>query len=324
METQAIVMEGAVNRVRTSARTLDITVLLGGPSSERDVSLVSGSAVADGLERAGHRVTRADISPSDTRALDREGIDLVFPVLHGPFGESGEVQELCERRGLRYVGSGPRASRLGMDKVAAKVLFRQAGLATPDWVVVQEADSTGGGPADLAGIGLPCVLKPVDGGSSVDVTIARNVAARNQALDALLDRYCRALVEAFIAGREFTVGILGEQALPVLEIIPAREFYDKIAKYQDGAGTRYVFDHGLSPQAARAMQEAALTAHRSLDCRDMSRVDFILDERGVPYVLELNTIPGFTSHSLLPMAAKQAGIGFDQLVDRLVTMAMER
>jgi D-alanine-D-alanine ligase len=319
METQAIAMEGAVNRVRTSARTLDVTVLLGGPSSERDVSLVSGSAVADGLERAGHCVRRADISPSDTRALD-----VVFPVLHGPFGESGEVQELCERRGLRYVGSGPRASWLGMDKVTAKEIFRQAGLATPDWVVVQEADSTVGGPADLAGIGLPCVLKPVDGGSSVDVTIARNVAARNEALDDLLGRYSRALVEAFIAGREFTVGILGEQALPVLEIIPAREFYDKIAKYQDGAGTRYVFDHGLAPQAARAMQEAALTAHRSLGCRDMSRVDFILDDQGVPYVLELNTIPGFTSHSLLPMAAKQAGIGFDQLVDRLVTMAMER
>jgi len=330
METGALAREG---KKRLSPRSgagrsarcaLDITVLMGGPSSERDISLVSGKAVADALERRGHRVTRADISPRDAGALDRKGIDLVFPVLHGWFGEDGQVQALCESRGLTYVGSGPEASRLGMNKDAAKIVFRQAGLCTPDWIVVERADAAGRGGRGPACLGLPVVLKPVDGGSSVDVTIARDEAGRDAALEALLAAHGRALVERFVKGRELTVGILGEQALPVIQIVPAREFYDKVAKYADGAGTQYVFDHGLSDDLVRWLQRCAVEAHAALGCRDMSRVDFILDDAGSPCVLEVNTIPGFTSHSLLPMAAARVGIGFDELVDRLAAMAMRR
>jgi D-alanine-D-alanine ligase len=306
----------------TAKTVLDITVLMGGPSSEREVSLVSGAAIAVGLESRGHRVTRADISPSDASSLDRPGIDVVFIALHGEFGESGGVQELCEARGLRYTGSPPDASALAMDKDASKRTFRAAGVATPDWVVVETF--AGGSQARMEALGLPVVVKPIDGGSSVDVTIAKDAAARDAAIGRLLDKYGRAMVERFVRGREFTVGVLGERTLPVLEIIPSREFYDYTAKYAADSGTRYVFDHGLGEEVVAAMETAALAAHRALGCRDMSRVDFIVPPNGRPEALEVNTIPGFTGHSLLPMAAAKSGIGFAELVSQIVNMAMRR
>jgi len=298
-------------------KLLDITVLLGGPSSERKVSLVSGEAIASALGRLGHQVTRADISPEDTSALDREGIDVVFIALHGSFGESGDVQALCEKRGLRYTGSGVRASFIAIDKDATKRVCRAAGITTPGWVVAE-----GNVPAGLPP--PPVVLKPIDGGSSVDITIAETAQERDAALAGLLDKYGRAMVERYIRGREFTVGILGDQALPVLEIVPPGKFYDLHAKYDDDAGTAYNFEHGLSEPAVASMQEAALATHRAVGCRDMSRVDFIVDGRGTAHLLEINTIPGFTSHSLLPKAAARMGIGFDELVERIVTMALQR
>jgi len=314
----------AAGAAYATCRPLDVTVLMGGPSAEREVSLLSGRAVADALARAGHAVTGADISPADASALDRRGADVVFIALHGDFGESGAVQALCEERGLRYTGSGPRASALALDKVAAKQVFRGAGLGTPDWVLVEEFGDLAETRAEVERLSLPAVVKPVDSGSSIDVTIARTAARRDEAMEELLDRYGRVLVERFVAGREMTVGVLGEEALPVMEILPAREFYDYAAKYADGSGTRYVFDHRLDEETCRRLRQAGLAAHRSLGCRDLSRVDFILDGEGVPQVLEVNTIPGFTSHSLVPMAAARAGVCFEELVDRLVQMAMDR
>jgi D-alanine-D-alanine ligase len=322
MDGEPAATDGATTR--QASRLLDVTVLMGGPSSEREVSLMTGRAVADALERLGHGVTRADILPTDTAALDRQGIDVVFIALHGAFGESGEVQALCEERGLRYTGSGPRAGKLAMDKAAAKQIFRRAGLATPDWMIIEQFHPPALYHDWLRQIPLPCFLKPVDGGSSVDLALARTDAERDRALEALLDKYGRALLERYVSGRELTVGILGEEALPVLEVVPAGEFYDYRAKYADGAGTRYVFDHGLSEGTCRRAEEAALRAHELLGCRDMSRVDFVLDADGTPQVLEINTIPGFTRHSLLPMAAKRAGMTFDELVGRLVEMAASR
>ena len=307
-----------------ATRTLDVTVLMGGPSTERDISLITGEAIASALEQIGHTVTRADIGPTDTRALDREGIEVVFIALHGAFGESGEVQTLCEQRGLKYTGSGPRASHLAIDKIASKQNFKRAGLTTPDWQLIEGFESLEVVAGKLAKLSGAVVVKPIDGGSSVDITIARTDAERDAALENVTELYGRALVEAFVAGRELTVGILGDQALPVLEIVPARDFYDKTAKYADDAGTEYVFDHGLDESLCRTVQAAAMTAHSVLDCRDMSRVDFILDADNVPQVLEINTIPGFTSHSLLPMSAARVGISFEDLVDRLVTMAVSR
>ncbi len=324
MEVESSARDGSTMIAESARDVLDITVLMGGPSSERQVSLMSGSAIAGGLEQAGHRITRADICPHDLAALDRKGIDVVFIALHGKFGESGQVQELCEARGLRYTGSGVRASELGMDKAASKQLFKQAGLRTPDWMIIEEFHRPELYRKWLSELPPPVVLKPVDGGSSVDITIAHNAAERDEALEELLDSYSRAMVERYVPGRELTVSIFGDEALPLLEIVPAGEFYDLHAKYDDDADTRYVFDHSLSGEIVRRAQADALTAHRAIGCRDMSRVDFVLDNQGGLQVLEINTIPGFTSHSLLPMAARRAGISFDQLVDRIARMAMER
>ncbi len=303
---------------------LDVTVLMGGPSNEREVSLMSGTAVADALERGGHRVTRADISPNDTSALDRPGVDAVFIALHGEFGESGGVQRLCEGRGLQYVGSGPRASELSMDKAASKQIFRRSELVTPDWMIIEEFHGPEQFKPWLQEIPPPVVVKPVNGGSSIDITIARDEPARDAAIDELIDKYGRAMIERFVEGRELTIGILGDEALPLMEIVPAREFYDYDAKYADDAGTKYIFDHGLDEAIVEEARSVSLTAHRSLGCRDLSRVDFILDDAGLFQVLEINTIPGFTSHSLVPMAAEEAGISFEQMVDRLVRMALRR
>jgi len=325
MSAESDATDGAAACSDRPPRPLDITVLMGGPSSERDVSLLSGAAIADALERRGHCVTRADISPKDTSALGRSGIELVFIALHGEFGESGEVQQLCELRGLAYTGSSPQASELAMDKAAAKQLFKRAGLDTPDWCIIEDFHTPQDYRRWLAEeFGPPVVVKPVAGGSSIDITIARDEAVRDEAVDSLMDKYGRVLVEKLVTGRELTVGILGEQALPVLQVVPSREFYDYTAKYADGAGTQYLFEHGLDAPDVAAVQAAALTAHRSLDCRDLSRVDIIREDNGRLNVLEINTIPGFTSHSLVPMAAERAGIGFDELVDRIAAMAMRR
>jgi D-alanine-D-alanine ligase len=324
MSSRALATEGLDFRLKKPKLRLDITVLMGGPSSERDVSLMSGSAIAEALVRLGHRVRGADISPEDTTTLDRGGVDVVFIALHGEFGENGQVQRLCEERHLRYTGSPPKTSEMAMDKSVAKEIFAGAGLTVARGLVVTTADNFSEVTKALDRLGLPVVLKPVSSGSSVDITFARTAAVRDAAVTNLLNKYGRAMAEELIQGREMTVAILGARALPVLEVIPAREFYDYTAKYTDGVGTRYVFDHGLPDQVVQSLQSAALTAHHVLGCRDMSRVDFILPPNGVPVVLEINTIPGFTNHSLLPMAAARAGLNFAQLVDRIVMMTMQR
>ena len=316
--------DGVVIELPKTTRSLDITVLMGGPSSERDVSLLSGDAVADGLESAGHHVTRADISPQDTTALDRDRMDVVFIALHGDFGESGEVQMLCEDRGLRYTGSNERASHLGMDKAASKQIFKRSGLVTPDWMIVEEFHPSEQVAGWLSEFPPPVVLKPVDGGSSVDIKIAIDISQRDEALEYLVDKYGRVMFERYLPGREFTVGIIGNSALPVMEIVPDGKFYDYRAKYDDDAKTTYVFAHGLDEEIVTRMKEDAVNAHRILGCRDISRVDFILDCDNTPNVLEINTIPGFTNHSLVPKAAAAAGISFEKLVDGIVAMAMNR
>jgi D-alanine-D-alanine ligase len=309
---------------RSKENHFDITVLMGGPSNEREISLLSGKAIAEALEQVGHRVTRADIHPGDTSALDRKGMDLVFIALHGDFGESGELQQLCEDRSLRYTGSSARASKLGMDKAAAKQICKRAGLVTPDWMIIEEFHDPALTREWLEDLSVPVVVKPVTGGSSLDVTLCHEEARRDAAVADLLDLYERAMIERLVSGREVTVGILGDETLPLIEIIPARPFYDYFAKYNDGGGTEFSFDHELAEDVVARCQADALKAHQTLGCRDISRVDFILDEQSAPQFLEINTIPGFTSHSLVPMAAAKAGIEFPQLADRIVQMAMTR
>lgn len=297
-----------------------VTVLRGGPSAEREVSLVSGKAVADGLRQVGHDVFESDISPTDLSGLDRP-CDVVFPVLHGQFGESGELQEILEARGLPFVGSGSSASRLGMDKVATKRAWENAGLPTPPYRVVQKGEV-------IPCVEGSCVVKAIDSGSSIDVHLckapAEAPAQAREAIETLLAKHGKALIEKFISGPELTVGLLEEQPLAPIRIVPKREFFDFEAKYK-ASDTEHRFDTGLSAALVERCRELARKANEVVGARDLARVDIMIDEHTQePYLLEINTLPGFTPKSLLPEAAAHSGIPFAALVDRLVRRAYAR
>jgi len=298
-------------------QALDITVLSGGPGAEREVSLLSGQAVAEALTRLGHRVAICDINPEDLSALERTA-DFVFIALHGEFGEDGKVQRELDARGLKYSGSGATASRMAMDKVEAKRVFEDAGIPTPPYVVVDAA----GLAAFNASVGIPAVVKPIGSGSSVDTTIARTLDALRDAVSNLVEDYGQALVERYIDGPELTVGVLGEEALPVCEIRTKREFYDYQAKYIDD-DTQYLFELDLPSELLKRVQELSIAAHRALGCRVFSRVDWMVDaQTHLPYILEINTIPGFTSHSLVPKSAARVGLSFDDLCQRILELSL--
>jgi len=298
-----------------------IHVLHGGFSNERAVSLLSGEAVASALEGAGLPVRRVDVDKN----FAAEGRDLVagsglaFIVLHGKFGEDGEIQELLEGWGVPYTGSGPKASRRAMDKVQAKRIFLRKGVTTPRWEVSPRDAKP---EALVAKFGLPLVIKPTASGSSIGVTIVQKAEEIPAALAEAGRHQGVPLVEQFIPGREVTVGILGSEALPVIELRAAGRFYDYRAKYADDAGTEYLCPAPLAAATAAEVQAAALAAHRALGCRHFSRVDLRLSTEGQVFVLEVNTIPGFTAHSLLPKAAAAAGVDFAALVQRIAEMAL--
>jgi D-alanine-D-alanine ligase len=302
----------------TARRPLRVTVLCGGPSAEREVSLDSGRSVAEALRRHGHTVFVSDIAPEQLGGLDQPA-DVVFPALHGPFGEDGTVQRLMETRGLPFVGSGSRASAVAMDKVASKQAVRALGIDTPDFEVWDAAAlQTRTGPR----VSLPVVVKPVDQGSSVATLVVREPAEFLPAVRQVVLRFRRALVEQFIAGDELTVGIVGAQALPPICIRPKRAFYDYTAKYEDNA-TEYLFDAGHPADLLARAQDLSQRVFAGLGCRHLSRVDWMIDGNARLWFLEINTLPGFTSHSLVPKAAQRAGVPFDELVERLVFMALE-
>lgn len=297
---------------------LRVLVLSGGPGMEREVSLNSGQAVQAALKRLGHEVTARDIGPDDLSALDLP-TDFVFIALHGEFGEDGTLQAELEARGLQYCGSDAAASRGAMNKIESKRRFVRAGIPTPSFEVI---DSTNINYA-LSDIRLPAVIKPVASGSSVDTSIVRTPHALNAAVPLVVDRYGEALVEQYVNGFEFTVGILGDTALPVCEIRTKREFYDYQAKYIDD-DTLYLFDLDYPPALLAKVQQLSLQAHHALRCRVFSRVDVMVDRDTLePYILEVNTIPGFTSHSLLPKAAARIGMSFDQLCQKIIELSLE-
>lgn len=306
--------------VPSTMRGLKITVLSGGPSAEREVSLASGRAVADALRRLHGDVDVADISPDDLSALDRN-VDAIFIALHGTFGEDGQLQRMLEKRRIVYCGSGAAASELAMNKVASKRRFVEAGIPTPRFDVVRRNRVT----EIAARWRPPIVLKPIAEGSSVDCHLIREADALGPALDRLLDAYEECLIERYIDGPELTVSILDDIALPVCEIRTPRDFYDFQAKYLDDS-TAYIFDGiPLPPDCLENVQRLSLAAHRALGCRHFSRVDWKVDAATrEPYCLEVNTIPGFTDHSLLPKAAARAGISFERLCARIVELALGR
>jgi D-alanine-D-alanine ligase len=274
------------------------------------------------LEQAGLNVVESDITPTDMIILEDRTIDVFFIALHGPFGEDGQLQGILQRRGLVYTGSGPRASRLAMDKWASKALFRRAGVAAPEAVRVFPRMESAKLEEQIRRLGGPVVVKPVSQGSSVGITISSEPGQAVEMAQNCLEQFGDCMVERYIPGREITVGVLGRRALPVIEIRSSRGFYDYQAKYLDDA-TEFLFDTIEDQELVGRIEQAALACFECLGCRHFGRVDFILGTGGVAYALEVNTIPGFTTHSLLPKAAAKVGIGMSELCATIVQAAAQ-
>ncbi len=292
-----------------------VLVLMGGPDAEHPVSLMSGRQVAEALRRGGRfQVIERVVQRPTAPMLRICGGEVVFPVLHGHWGEGGPLQKILQELGLPYVGSPPRAAALAMDKLATKQILAAEGVRVPPDCRLE--------PGDRCRLAPPLVLKPIDDGSSVDLCICRCRQEVAAARARLHPKRGAILAERYIEGREVTVGVLGSEALPLIEIIPAASFYDYQAKYHR-ADTRYVIDPPLGPGVSRECTRVALEAFGRLGCRDVARVDFIVSETG-PWFLELNTMPGFTSHSLLPMAAARHGLDMPRLCETLVEAALAR
>jgi len=305
-----------------------IAVLCGGPSAEREVSLKSGAQVQEALRGLGHEAIAVDIDRNTWNALRDGAFDCVFNALHGRFGEDGTVQGMLELLGLPYTGSGVLASALCMDKSLAGEMLSNAGLSVPAFEELEVREGVTAETADglASRYGLPLVVKPVREGSTIGLTIARDV---DQVADGLVlaSRYDRrVLVQKFQAGTEITVGVLATpdvQVLPTLEIVSDNPVYDYDAKYTAGK-SHHIIPARISERARENATRDATTAFHTLGCAGMARVDIIVDTAGTPWILEVNTVPGLTALSLLPDAAKAAGIGFDELVRRLVEHAIRR
>lgn len=292
-----------------------IAVLAGGPSCEREVSLVSGRAVTDALLSKGYDVFMVDPDKNLVEKLKAEKTTFVFIALHGTYGEDGTVQRILDQAGIPYTGCSADASELAFDKARAQNVLRRAGVRVPDFAVIGRASERKNLPA------FPVVVKPSRAGSSVGVTLVREAAHLNAAVEEAFRWSDEVLVERYIEGRELTVGILGDEALPIVEIIAQRVFYDYEAKYGD-QGTRYECPARLDEATAQRVTDAALSAYRALGASFLSRVDLILSADGRPYVLEANSIPGLTGKSLLPKAARAAGIDFPGLCVKIMEVSL--
>lgn len=292
-----------------------IGVLMGGPSSEREVSLKSGRAVCDALRSLNLEAVGIDIQrPDKNYAIDlvlSYDIDVAFLALHGEFGEDGKLQAILEEINIPYTGSRPRASALAMDKIASRRLFRAAGLNIPAYCVLDR-----GHRKTKALRVFPLVVKPATGGSSLGLSIADNPGELKSAVDLAFKYDKKVIVEEYITGKEITVGIFEDMPLEPIEIKPKRRFFDYKAKYEAGH-TEYVVPAKLPFETMQLLKETALSAHTALGCSFFSRVDIILACDNKPFVLEVNTIPGFTATSLLPKAVLQKGIPFTELIVRI-------
>lgn len=287
-----------------------VAVLMGGPSAEREVSLRSGAGVAKGLREAGYQVT--ELLLDSERVEIPAGIEAVFIALHGRFGEDGSLQEILRRRGMPYTGSGPEASRRSFDKRLTKQVFEREGIPTPAYEILRD-----GRPRRLP---LPVVVKPPCQGSSIGVYRAMAESEWPEALAGARAHDEEVLVESFIEGRELTVSILEEEALPVLEIRPLEPFFSYTAKYTAGR-SEFLVPAPLPENIAARCRDLAVRTFRALGAGEFGRVDFRLSEEGELFVLELNTIPGFTETSLFPKAARAAGMTFSEVCDRIMRKA---
>jgi D-alanine-D-alanine ligase len=298
-----------------------IAVLMGGVSAEREVSLKSGKGIAEALRQKGHEVHEVDITEESIAAALALKPELAFIALHGRFGEDGGVQGLLEEAGIAYTGSDPQASRAGMDKMASKCFFITHDVPTPPFRLVTATQPWEKIQGAIEEVGLPLIVKPLRQGSSLGVTLVKRGKEIAAGLAEALKYGHHALLERFIPGREFTVGVLDQAALPVIELRHSHDIFDFDAKYND-RGTERLARPELPREVGEKLQEIALAAHRALGCRHFSRVDLMLENDGSPYVLEVNTIPGFTEKSLFPLAAREAGIPFAELCERIVELAL--
>jgi D-alanine-D-alanine ligase len=296
-----------------------IAVLMGGPGSEREVSLATGRGVSNALRSLGAEVVDVDVRDENFELS--HDVDLAFLTIHGTFGEDGQLQQILEDRGVAYTGDGIEESRIAFDKILSKERFRENNVTTPYWQVVK----SGQRPT----IPLPIVVKPPRQGSTVGVVIVKNARELDSAVVEAAKYDGELLIEKFVPGRELTVGILGDQSLPILEIIPKGGFYDFTNKYpflnpQAGGGAEHVCPAKIDNDKTKEIQDLALKAYRALGLQVYSRVDVILSENNEPFVLEINTIPGMTEASLLPEAAAAAGISYVDLCTRIIELSRAR
>jgi D-alanine-D-alanine ligase len=332
---------------------MKIAVLMGGTTSEREISLRTGRGMAQALRRLGHEVVAVDAANGRLLAAGEEeraappgnaleiagpaalvsaaalrDAEVVLIALHGGAGENGTLQALLDLAGKAYTGSGVMASALAMNKAMSKRVFEHAGVPTPPWTLVQAEGLTAAMlraadiPPAVETLGLPLVVKPNEEGSTFGLTILREWAAMPAAFAEAARFGHEILLEKFIDGRELTVAVAGEQALPIVEIRPKSGFYDYEAKYSAGR-SEYFCPADLPEPLAEQIRELGLRASRVLDCRGVTRVDFRLDPRDRPWCLEVNTIPGMTPTSLVPMAARAAGLSYQQVVQRMLDLALE-
>jgi D-alanine-D-alanine ligase len=305
---------------------MKVAVLKGGRSLERGVSLRSGARVEEALERLGHEVVALDVGGDLVKRLGGERPDVAFVAMHGVGGEDGTVQELLEILGIPFTGPGAAACARCMDKSLAKHTIRELGLPTPDWFAFNSTAFRELGAADALdrleqNLGFPLVVKPSRGGSSLGVKFAAAAGEVPAALVAAFSYDERVLLERFVEGRELAVSVLGEEALPIVEAIPAQgDRYDFEARYEIGR-TRFVCPADLAEGERAAINEVAIAAYRALGCSGFARIDLILGADG-PQLLEANAIPGLTDTSLLPQAAEAAGMTFEQLVERILDLAL--
>ena len=303
----------------TKERPKKVAVLMGGPGSERNVSLATGRGVSKALHSLGIEVVDVDVRDENFQ-LPAE-VDVAFNCIHGTFGEDGQIQKILEGRGVSYTGDGVQESRIAFDKILSKEKFLERGVVTPESEVIDAGQRPK--------MSVPLVVKPARQGSTVGIVIVKNQSDLDAAFieAAKFDR--KLLIEKFVSGRELTIGILGDQALPILEIIPKGGFYDFNTKYpflnpQAGASAEHVCPAKIDSGLTRKIQELALAAFRALGLVVYGRVDVLLTDQGEPFVLEVNTIPGMTEASLLPEAAAAAGISYPDLCLRIIELSRAR
>ncbi len=313
-----------VNRKRAAGNLGKVGVLMGGPSSENKISLKSGAAVLKALKEsnvnASAVIIKSDNARDNISLLKSKDIDCAFIALHGRFGEDGGIQRILAKLKIPYTGSGIKASSLAMDKVASRNIFKKSGLDVPSFRVVRDKSK---GILAARSLGLPLVVKPALTGSSIGISVVRGIDELGPAVKFALKFDNRVIIEEYVKGRELTVGILNGIPLPIIEIVTKHVFFDFKAKYQHGL-TEYIVPAKIPPRSSFRVRKAALLAHRLLGCSGCSRVDIILDNKDRPFILEVNTIPGFTSTSLLPKAARNAGIDFNNLCIKLIRLAYEK